>query len=224
MESEASTCGHCGVKYAAAHSYRHLGEDGEQLRWRLDFATCPICKGVNFRFVTFLKRAGEAGEGTEEVRIRWPRLTGCPVCPPEVPRDLAADYDQACLVLPDSPRASAALSRRCLQALLREHGFDQKDLAVQIDKLLASGSLPTYIAETVDAVRAHGNFAAHPLKSQSTGLIVEVEPGEAEWNIEVLVSLFDFYYVLPAKTQTRLDALNEKLLDAGKPELKRPTE
>jgi hypothetical protein len=29
-------------------------------------------------------------------------------------------------------------------------------------------------------VRTIGNFAAHPIKSTSTGTIVDVEPGEAE--------------------------------------------
>lgn len=38
----------------------------------------------------------------------------------EVPKDLSEDYSEACLVIGDSPKASAALSRRCLQAVLRE--------------------------------------------------------------------------------------------------------
>jgi len=69
----------------------------------------------------------------------------------------------------------------------------------------------------LDAVRNIGNFAAHPMKSQSTGEIVPVEPGEAEWNLDVLESLFDFHFVAPAKTKARKDALNKKLKDAGKP-------
>ncbi len=72
----------------------------------------------------------------------------------------------------------------------------------------------------LDAVRNIGNFAAHPLKSQSTGEIVEVEPGEAEWNLEVLEMLFDFYYVQPAHAQKRRDELKKKLADAGKPPMK----
>ncbi len=38
----------------------------------------------------------------------------------------------------------------------------------------------------IDAVRVIGNFAAHPIKSKSTGEIVDVEPGEAEWNLNTL--------------------------------------
>ena len=65
-----------------------------------------------------------------------------------------------------------------------------------------------------------GNFAAHPLKSTTTGSIVDVEPGEAEWNLDVLESLFDFYFVQPAISAKRKAELNKKLKEAGKPKLK----
>jgi hypothetical protein len=143
--------------------------------------------------------------------------------PPEVPPGYAGDYVEACLVLADSPKASGALSRRCLQNLLREEEQTQaKDLAPQIDEVLKRNKLPSHIATSIDAVRNVGNFAAHPIKSQSTGQIVEVEPGEAEWNLDVLEALFDFYFVQPAKTKQRVDALNAKLKDAQKPLIKQP--
>ena len=49
---------------------------------------------------------------------------------------------------------------------------------------------------------------------------MDVEPGEAEWNLEALEGLFDFYYVQPARTALRKAALNKKLTDAGKPPIK----
>jgi hypothetical protein len=97
-----------------------------------------------------------------------------------------------------SPKASAALSRRCLQAVLREAGnANQHDLSKQIVAVMPH--LPNSIAESIDYIRNIGNFAAHPMKDQSSGLIVEVEPGEAEWNLDVLDMLFDYYYVKPAQ-------------------------
>jgi hypothetical protein len=36
----------------------------------------------------------------------------------------------------------------------------------------------------------------------------------------ILESLFDFYFVAPARTKARKDALNKKLSDAGKPPVK----
>lgn len=126
-----------------------------------------------------------------------------------------ADYQEACLVLADSPKASAALSRRCLQHLLRDH-FKVKNgnLYDEIGQILPS--LPSYLAEALDAVRAIGNFAAHPLKSTNSGEVVDVEPGEAEWSLDVLESLFDFCFVQPAVMQKKRDAINLKLDDAGK--------
>ena len=47
-----------------------------------------------------------------------------------------------------------------------------------------------------------------------------MEPGEAEWNLNVLDMLFDHYFVQPALLQKKKDALNKKLQEAGKPPMK----
>lgn len=54
----------------------------------------------------------------------------------------------------------------------------------------------------------------------NTGLILGVEPGEAEWLLDVLEALFDFYFVRPARLTAKRDALNKKLAEAGKPPMK----
>jgi hypothetical protein len=77
-----------------------------------------------------------------------------------------------------------------------------------------------YLAEAVDAVRVIGNFAAHPIKSKSTGEIVDVEAGEAEWLLDTLEGMFDFYFVQPLLLQKKKDARNKKLAEVGKPPLK----
>jgi hypothetical protein len=79
-----------------------------------------------------------------------------------------------------------------------------------------------HLADELDAVRNIGNFAAHPSKSQATGQIVEVEPGEAELNLGVLEGLFEHYYVEPVKRAERRCRLDTKLADAGKPPIKQP--
>ena len=141
----------------------------------------------------------------------------------EVPPEFSEDYNEACLVLADSPKASAALSRRCLQHLFVEkERTEGKFLAKDIDKVLKSGTLPSYIADNLDAVRNVGNFAAHPTKNEHTGEIVNVESGEAEWQLEILEQLFDFYFVQPAKSTQRRNELNKKLKAAGKKSMKAP--
>jgi Domain of unknown function (DUF4145) len=114
----------------------------------------------------------------EKVLLVYPKGASRSPCPNEVPNQISEDYKEACLVLCDSPKASAALSRRCLQNVLREaakvkHG----DLYSEIQQAMDSGKLPSHIAEGFDAVRALGNFAAHPIKSQHTGEVMPVGPG-----------------------------------------------
>jgi hypothetical protein len=139
----------------------------------------------------------------------------------DVPEQFAVDYKEACLVLADSPKASAALGRRCLQNILREAAeVKPSDLSKEIDEVIASKGLPSHLRDAIDAVRNIGNFAAHPIKSTNTGEIVEVEPGEAEWLLDTVEGLMDFYFVQPAETRRKRDALNKKLVDANKPPLK----
>ena len=46
--------------------------------------------------------------------------------------------------------------------------------------------MPEHIRGAIDHIRHYGNYGAHPIKSDETGDIVEVEPGEAEWTLDVL--------------------------------------
>jgi hypothetical protein len=108
------------------------------------------------------------------------------------------DYREAAEVLPISPKASAALSRRCLQSVLRDKGgVTPTDLYGEIEQVLAIG-MPTYVADRLHDLRGFGNFAAHPTMARATGDIIDVEPGEAEWMLDVLDSVFDHFYVKPA--------------------------
>lgn len=183
----------------------------------LTTASCPECKRLIITLETS-KVADIQGEfAVEKEFLVWPRQGARPV--PQEVRDehlkIAEDYDEAAAVLSMSPKASAALSRRCLQAVLKEKGgANQHKLADQIQAVVPQ--LPSYIGEYVDAVRVIGNFAAHPSKDKSTGEIVDVEPGEAEWNLDVLDMLFEHYYVMPARNKQKKDTLNTKLTAAGK--------
>jgi Domain of unknown function (DUF4145) len=150
----------------------------------------------------------------ESYRLIYPKGTSRSPIPAEVPASFVMDYSEACLVLDDSEKASAALSRRCLQHLLREKaGVKKDDFAKEIQQVLDSKQLPGHLADDLDAIRNVGNFApAHPMKATHTGEIVDVEPHEAEWLLNLLEALFDFYFVQPARSEAKRDALNAKLL------------
>jgi hypothetical protein len=181
--------------------------------WNLSYQRCPECH----QFIIILNRIVPHEMGLSMLAYPSSRSRSIP---PEVIEPYRQDFSEACKVITDSPKASAALSRRCLQAILRDKaGTKTKDLNDQIEEVIQAAKVPTHIAEGLHAVRTIGNFAAHPMKSTTTGVIIDVEPGEAEWNLDVLESLFDFYFVQPAIAAKRKADLNKKLKDAGKPEL-----
>jgi len=78
---------------------------------------------------------------------------------PEVRKTIAVDYVEACQVLPLSAKASAALARRCLQAMLHAHGY--KDLAKEVQQLLVWCHFRPFII-TLDhrALRGRGFLCA----------------------------------------------------------------
>ena len=143
----------------------------------------------------------------------------------EYSEDVPAQYQEALReaegVLKLSPKASAALTRRLLQKILSEElKIHNNNLSKQIDVFLEDEKIPAHIAKSVDEIRNIGNFSAHPLKETSTGAIVEVEPGEAEWSIEVIKSLFDYLFVQPKRIERKRNELNAKLRSLGKPEMR----
>jgi len=218
-------CPHCRVGFHPTEETIYVGKDKDGA-WAVIRMKCSEC----LRHAMFLVN-GEAsydqhGRFQSMVKIQrsvlvHPRGSLRPPCPPEVPKDFAEDYTEACIVLPDSAKASAALSRRCLQHLLREVAkVKPSNLADEIQQVIDSGSLPSHLVEAIDAVRHIGNFAAHPIKSQKTGEILPVEPGEAEWNLDVLEALFDFYFVQPEVLKKKRQELDAKLEEAGKKPMK----
>ena len=179
--------------------------------------SCPACQRAIIRLN--LTHPGALQMGAQSW-IVYPRNAAARRAASEVPTNLAEDFNEASLVLDLSPKSSAALSRRCLQSMLRDRGYIQHDLAKQIDALLDAKILPSALAENVDAIRNTGNFAAHPMKDTNSGAIMPVEPHEAEWNLDVLEGLFDYFYVAPARDAARKAAFNAKLAAAGKPPMK----
>jgi hypothetical protein len=182
--------------------------------WEVSATKCPSCESATIHLVT---KSPLSGAALREIRV-WPKGVARTPLPKDVPAKFADDYQEACLVLSDSPKASAALSRRCLQLLLRERaGVKPQKLHLEIDEVIKSGQLPPYISEvTLDTLRHFGNFAAHPEKDVNTGEVIDVEPGEAESCLDTLEALFDFYFVQPAVQAARKAAVNKKLTDAGK--------
>ena len=216
-------CPHCIVEINPNFSEKFLGKDSESA-WSIYAMICPNpkCKKLIVDLACGQPKNPMSGllNVTHRQTVR-PFATSRPPVPNTVGEEFAKDYREACLIQSFSPKASAALSRRCLQNILREKsGIKHGNLASEIQQVIDSNSLPSHLSESLDVVRIIGNFAAHPIKSTSTGEIVDVEPGEAEWLLDVIEALFDFYFVQPAIIKGKRAALNKKLADSGKPTLK----
>jgi len=209
-------CPHCAVEIYAEPDWVYLGKDAEG-EWSIERYLCPNTDCDKLIFYLLMK--SQNGDLEKDFLVN-PRGSNRPPVPPQVPQKLADDYVEACIVLPDSPKASAALSRRCLQNLLREVAkVKPGNLAKEIQEVIDSG-IPSSLVEVIDAVRNIGNFAAHPFKSEKSGEILPVEPTEAGWNLDVLEALFDFYFVQPDVVRKKRAALDLKLKEVGKKPMK----
>jgi hypothetical protein len=228
MKGGTMICPHCTVSFHIDSATEYWLTQGNEKNNRYIYKmTCPSCKEMILVLSRHHYDITRFGLEEPHQIVLYPKhgSTRKP-CPPEVKAKspaLAQDYLEACQCLEVSPKASAALSRRCLQQILRENenipkiskGPDNQ-LTDEIKYVIGLNKLSSRLAGKLDHVRHVGNFAAHPTKDVSTGAVVDVEEGEAEYNLEVLEDLFDAYYVEPQRDAQRKADLNKKLQSAGK--------
>ena len=211
-------CPHCRVTIHENPTRQQIVHRNKLTGFYVTSHHCPACD----KYILFLDDSDEQAVGNV-VQIVPAGNSREPV-PVEVPRNIAADYTEACNTLPISAKASAALARRALQSILREQGYKAKGLATEIDLLLNETDLRKAITmslrQTIDGIRNFGNFSAHPVSDLTTLQIIDVEPHEAEWCLEILEEIFQHFYVRPEEAKKRKAALNAKLAAAGKPPVK----
>jgi Domain of unknown function (DUF4145) len=213
-------CPYCTVSIHEAWELGNLTCRNKFSGWQTKVMQCPACQThiIQVGLGAFM---GNQYEQPDEWHQVIPKSSSRGPVSPDVPPAIADDYRQAALVLADSPKASAALSRRCLQAVLTGAGYSQKDLAKQIDAVLSETdsrkAVPSGLHSILDAIRNFGNFSAHPITDQTTLQVIDVEDHEAEYCLDILDAAFDHYYISPAEAARKKAALNAKLAAAKKP-------
>jgi hypothetical protein len=131
--------------------------------------------------------------------------------PPEVPEAFASDFREAASILNLSPRASAALSRSCLERVMVDVAKAKgRNLYLRIEAAIKTQGYNSVLREQLHQIRETGNYALHIKADKATGEIVDVGTDEAEWNLDILELLFDHHFVLPAKSAKMAKAWAEK--------------
>lgn len=112
--------------------------------------------------------------------------------PEYVPKAIRQDYEEACSILRKSPKASATLSRRCLQGMIRDFwGIKKNRLIDEIQAL--QDKVPAAQWDAIDALRQLGNIGAHMEKDVNT--MIDVDTGEAESLLSLIELLIQKWYI-----------------------------
>lgn len=156
-------------------------------------------------------RVGQMRNAIVSARL-MPETSATPQ-PDYIPKALIEDYYEASKIVDLSPKASATLSRRCLQGMIRDFcGINKQTLFHEISELrkrLDEGEAPEGVlsesVEAIDHVRAIGNIGAH--MERDISVIVPVDAGEAQLLIELVESLFEEWYGARERRRVRFERI-----------------
>lgn len=124
--------------------------------------------------------------------------------PDYVPKAIVDDYEEACLIKEASPKASATLSRRCLQGIIRDYwGVNKSRLVDEINEIKDRVDPLTW--QAIDSVRSIGNIGAHMEKD--INLIIDVEPNEAQLLIGLIEILIKDWYISREERKIHLEQI-----------------
>lgn len=119
-----------------------------------------------------------------------PSDNATPLLPPG--RSIRSDYEEASAILYLSPKASATLSRRCLQGMIRDFfQITESNLYKEINAI--KDKIPADQWAVLDGVRRIGNIGAYMEKD--INLIVDIEPDEAQKLIKLIELLMQQWYI-----------------------------
>lgn len=171
---------------------------------------CPSCEKTSIYGI------GISGDIVDEKYLIYPK-SNAKQYPEYVPQSIRKDYQEAFEILNISPKASAALSRRCIQGMIRDtQGIHAGNLASEINQLEGKIQLDQWAA--IDAARKLGNIGAHMEKD--TSIIVDIDPEEAKLLLDLVEYLIYEWYISKHESSLMMDKI--KQLSEKKQALRRP--
>jgi hypothetical protein len=153
---------------------------------QIDFYKCPNCG----EYSIMAKGLGAAVEDVNNIHIRPTSLAK--KFPEYIPKSIRQDYEESYAIVELSPKASATLSRRCLQGMIRDFwGITKSRLIDEINAL--QDIIPSAQWRVIDGVRRIGNIGAHMEKDINS--IVDIEPDEAHKLLKLIEHLLEQWYI-----------------------------
>ena len=133
--------------------------------------------------------------------------------PDYIPKPIIKDYEEACKIADSSPRASAILARRCLEAIIKDFCKikNSKNLAEMIDQLKRATEIQGVTEESIEAIdhiRKQGNIAAH-IQKPTNQMIDDISKEDSDLLIELLEMLFQEWYIDSYKKKERLKKIKK---------------
>lgn len=152
---------------------------------KITFYRCPNCGQYTIN-------ASGYGANVEDVNVQIRPHSLAKQFPKYIPEAIRRDYEEACAIVNLSPKASATLSRRCLQGMIRDFfQISKNNLFEEINAI--KPKIPAEQWAVLDGIRQIGNIGAHMEKD--INLIVDIEPNEAEKLIKLIELLLNQWYV-----------------------------
>lgn len=188
------------------------------------YTVCPNekCKRLSLFVALFSLKPKTAGYGYEldQPKHVWhliPESTAKVYSDAIVPKVILEDYEEACKIVDKSPKASATLSRRALQGMIRDfwgiiRPKSHKGKWTLYHEIQAiKNSIDPDVWEAIDAVRKIGNIGAH--MEEEINLIIEVKPDEANKLIELIELLIEEWYINRFERKQRLVDIKKIAID-----------
>jgi hypothetical protein len=198
-------CPHCRAEVEAKPHTFALGIDQDGT-WQISNVRCPTCDRL---IVSVCTKEGKSYPA-------WPPASDWARLSTDVPEELAGEYLTANQVLPYSEEASAAISRRLLHRVLASQAdVGYGGLAVQIGRAIESPAMPEYLKEALETLVRIAGLEPDSVRSYRPDALTPPADGEAEWLLDVVRHLVDFYYVQPARLRRKLYAVEERLAMAA---------
>ncbi|WP_425540000.1 DUF4145 domain-containing protein [Microaceticoccus formicicus] len=135
------------------------------------FYKCPAC------LKTSIKIEGLGEQFSNNYKSFFYPSSKAKNYPDYVPQAIREDYEEAHKIINLSPKASATLSRRCIQGMIRNvFNVNKRTLAEEINSI--KDQVDNKLWSGIDAIRKVGNIGAHMEKNINE--IIPIEPSEAE--------------------------------------------